>query len=331
MFLPLISLLSPHPIDQILQYNSNIPQSIYCDQKLSKNNKINKKREQNNNHISTIILPTMDPVYYDSLLVELFQTMDKYNTTIQDLQDHLYDCLYYNSEAERQAGLFSPQLNSSSYFGLSLTPHLYVVHPDDEQSDVNTEKRVAPKQLAIQSVLPQLEALEKAEKEKQENDAKESATTPDDQSKVKKTNSTPEDDSKSCINDPEADGEKKDAIFKRKAVVDKPEESSDEEDSGSDIDIDALLQDDTDDEQQHRQQKKKNNNKKAETQKQKVQNLQDLLRIFSVIPSPPLVQAQTEWISLIQDKLPQYYAAKRELEVVVEKIEAYKMQFKTKL
>lgn len=271
----------------------------------------------------------MDPVYYDSLLVELFQTMEKYNTTIQDLQDHLYDCLYYNSEAERQAGLFSPQLNSSSYFGLSLTPHLYVVNTEDDQSEASPQKRAAPKALVIQSVLPQLEALEKAEKEKQENDVKESTTTPDEKDNMKKTSSTPEECNKSCVNDPEADVEEKSKTFKRKAVVDKPEESSDDEgaDSGSDIDIDALLQDDTDDEQQE----KKKSNKKADIKKQKVQNLQDLLRIFSVIPSPPLVHAQTEWISFLQDKLPQYYAAKRELEAVVEKIEAYKTQFKTKL
>lgn len=270
----------------------------------------------------------MDPVYYDKLLTELFATMEKYNTSMNDLQDHLYDCLYNNSEAERQAGFFAPQLNSSSYYGLPMMPHLYVVDPDD--TTVEGEKRTALKRLVVQSVLPQLEALEKAQKEKeaQEKAEKEAAgENPEDaagKDNLKKAGEevkTPE--------DPE-DEKKPSATFKRQTIQDKPEESSDDDDSGSDVDIDALLKDDSDDEgvgnnkKKPEQQKKKN---KAEEKKQKVQTLPDLLRIFSVVPSPPLMTAQKEWIAFIQETLPKYYAAKLELEAVCDKVEAYKAQF----
>lgn len=58
---------------------------------------------------------------YDQLIDLVFKSLSTYQRLMDELQQLQYDGFDYMNEAERQAGIFSVQLNSSSYFSVPLS------------------------------------------------------------------------------------------------------------------------------------------------------------------------------------------------------------------
>jgi hypothetical protein len=87
---------------------------------------------------------------YDSLLNDVFIALGNYQTLMDAFQEQQYDAFEMMNDAERQNGVFSVQLNSSSYFSVALSASIGV--------DTNTKDDISMRSRTVE------ESLKKSDK-----------------------------------------------------------------------------------------------------------------------------------------------------------------------
>jgi len=79
---------------------------------------------------------------YDSLLNDVFIALGNYQTLMDAFQEQQYDAFEMMNDAERQNGVFSVQLNSSSYFSVALSASIGV--------DTNTKDDISMRSRTVE-------------------------------------------------------------------------------------------------------------------------------------------------------------------------------------